>query len=39
MLLIQVSAWGLILLASNPETKLYWSDDLFVKVLIKIFVV
>ncbi|KAM4079004.1 hypothetical protein ACB094_09G083100 [Castanea mollissima] len=27
-----VSAWGLILVASNPETKLYWSDDLFVKL-------
>ncbi|XP_030926423.1 protein SIEL isoform X2 [Quercus lobata] len=27
-----VSAWGLILVASNLETKLYWSDDLFVKL-------
>nr|XP_023903304.1 protein SIEL [Quercus suber] len=27
-----VSAWGLILVASNPETKLYWLDDLFVKL-------
>ncbi|KAF5476340.1 hypothetical protein F2P56_008068 [Juglans regia] len=27
-----VSAWGLMLVAFNLETKLYWSDNLFVKL-------
>ncbi|XP_059462370.1 protein SIEL isoform X2 [Corylus avellana] len=27
-----VSAWGLILVAANPDAKLYWSDDLFIKL-------
>ncbi|KAL5550721.1 hypothetical protein UlMin_000897 [Ulmus minor] len=27
-----VCAWGLVLAASNPETKLYYSDEVFVKL-------
>lgn len=29
----QVFAWGLMLMACDLETKAYWSDEVFVKVI------